>query len=99
VKAFRFHREADAEFTEALRYYADISPALAARFYDEVEASITEVCAHPQRFRQIEPPVRRRLVPNFPYALLYIDEPDRVWITSIMPLRRDPGYWRHRLTD
>ncbi len=99
MKPYRFHREADAEFTDALRHYAGIGPELGGRFYDEVEAAIAEVCEHPQRFRQIDPPVRRRLLPGFPYALLYIDEPDRVWINAVAPLKRDPGYWKHRLTD
>ncbi|MGH7959359.1 MAG: hypothetical protein ACREH8_20445 [Opitutaceae bacterium] len=61
--------------------------------------AIAEVRAHPQRLRQIDPPVRRRLLPSFPYALLYTDEPDRVWINAVVPLKRDPGYWRHRLPE
>lgn len=94
MKPYRFHREADAEFTDALTHYSDRGAELGERFYDEIEQVIAEVCAHPQRF---DPPVRRRLVPSFPYALLYIDEPDRVWIIAVAPLKRDPDYWRHRL--
>lgn len=41
--------------------------------------------------------VRRHLADDFPYALLYIDEPDCVWIVAVMPLKRDPDYWKHRL--
>ena len=99
MKPYRFHREADAEFTAALRHYVGVSPELGARFYDEVEAAIADACAHPRRFRAIDPPVRRRLLPSFPYALLYTDEPDRVWINAVAPLKRDPDYWRHRLPD
>ncbi len=99
MKPYRFHREADAEFTEALRHYTAVGAELGGRFYDEVEAALSEVCAHPRRFRPIDPPVRRRLLPGFPYALLYIDEPDRVWVTAVAPLKRDPDYWKHRLTD
>lgn len=98
MSSSHFHREADAEFIEALRYYAGVEPALAGRFYDEMEVALAEVCAHPRRFRLIDPPVRRRLLPTFPYALLYIDGPERVWIVAVMPLKREPGYWRHRLT-
>jgi len=39
------------------------------------------------------------LADDFPYALLYLDEPDRVWIVAVMPLKRDPDYWKHRLTN
>jgi plasmid stabilization system protein ParE len=99
VKPFRFHREADAEFTDALNHYAGIGPLLGGHFYDEVEKVIAAACAHPQRSRQIDPPVRRALVSGFPYALLYIDEADRVWIVAVAPLKRDPDYWKHRLTN
>jgi hypothetical protein len=47
VKAFRFHREADAEFTAELRWYAETSPDLGNRFYDAVEQILREICAHP----------------------------------------------------
>lgn len=97
MKPFRFHREADAEFLEALRHYAEIGQELGNRFYDAVDQVRRGICAHPQRYRMIDPPVRRHLVPDFPYALLYIDEPDRVWIVAAMPLRREPGYWKQRL--
>ena len=99
MKPYRFHREADAEFTDALGYYAGLGPELGGRFYDEVEQVIAAVCAHPRRFRQIDSPVRRHLLPDFPYALLYIDKPDRVWIIAVAPLKREPYYWRHRLTS
>ena len=99
MKPYRFHREAEVEFIEALRYYAGVSPELGARFHHEVEEALADVCAHPRRFRLIDPQVRRRLLSGFPYSLLYIDEPDRVWISSVMPLKREPGYWRHRLPE
>ena len=97
MKPYRFHREADEEFTEALRHYADISPALCGRFYDEIERLITEARAHPRRYRLFDPPVRRLLAEDFPYALVYLDEPDHVWLIAVMHLKRLPGYWKQRL--
>ena len=49
MKPFAFHREADEEFTDALRYYANISPALGRRFYAEIERLIKEICVKPTR--------------------------------------------------
>jgi toxin ParE1/3/4 len=97
VKPYRFHREADAEFTTALRNYAEISPELGDRFYDEIEQLIAQICKHPQRFREFDPPARRNLAKDFPYTLIYLDEPDYVWIVAVMHLHREPGYWRERL--
>ena len=55
-------------------------------------------CAHPLRYRVIDPPVRRVLADGFPYAVLYAAKPDYAWVLAVMPLKRRPGYWKHRLT-
>jgi hypothetical protein len=52
----RLHPDADAEFADAVRYYAEIAPVLGARFYREIERLIRDVCAHPDRFRKFNPP-------------------------------------------
>ena len=99
MKAHRFHPEANEEYAAAAAHYANISPELGGRFYDEIERSIAEACVAPHRFRRIDGDVRRRLAGDFPYAILYLDEPDSVWIVAVMPLKREPNYWRHRLAD
>lgn len=98
MKPHRFHPEADEEYASAATHYAHISPELGSRFYDEIEGLIADACATPRRFRRIDDDVRRHLAHDFPYALLYIDEPDNVWIVAVMPLSRDPDYWKRRLT-
>lgn len=99
MKPYRFHREADAEFTGALRSYAEIGPELGDRFYDEIERLISEICQHPERFRKFDPPAQRNLARDFPYALIYLDEPDYIWIVAVMHLHREPSYWKHRLMN
>lgn len=99
MKPYRFHPEADDEYAAAAAHYANIGAELGGRFFDEIERLIAEVCATPHRFRKIDGDVRRHLAADFPYALLYLDEPEAVWILAVMPLKRDPDYWVHRLTD
>lgn len=91
------HREAQEEFLSALDYYAAISPALGERLYAEIESLISEVCAAPRRFRRYDPPARRHLGRDFPYAIVYLEKEDHVWIVAVMCLKREPGYWRHRI--
>ena len=93
----RLHPEADAEFADAVRYYAEIAPELGTRFYREVERLIREVCAHPKGFRKFDPPARRHISTHFPYAVIYFEKPGQVWIVAIMHMKRRPGYWRERL--
>jgi plasmid stabilization system protein ParE len=91
------HPEADAEFAGAVRYYADIDPQLGVRFYREIERLIRAVCEQPDRFFRFSPPARRALSREFPYSVVYLVQPDRVWIVAVMHMKRRPGYWRERL--
>lgn len=91
------HEEAQAEFLAALAHYAGISPDLGERFYAEIERMMHEVCAAPRRFRKYDPPARRHLGRDFPYAVIYLEREDHVWIVAVMCLKREPGYWRERL--
>ena len=91
------HEEAQAEFLDALEYYSSISNDLAERFYAEIERLMKDVCAAPRRFRKYDPPARRHLGRDFPYAVVYLERDDHVWIIAVMPLRRHPDYWKHRL--
>lgn len=98
MKPHTFHPEADAEYAEAALYYAERGEGLGGRFYDEIERVIAEIKSAPHRFRLFDSPARRHLARDFPYAVIYLDEPDRIWIVAVMPLRRAPGYWRERMS-
>jgi hypothetical protein len=71
VKPHGFHREAREEYAQAAQDYADVSPELGGRFYDEIERLIAEVCQWPEAYRCIRPPVRRHFSTVFPYGILY----------------------------
>ena len=93
------HPEADAEFVDGVRHYAAISRELGDRFYSEMEVLLRAACAHLHRHRLFDPPVRRLLAADFPNAVLYAVRPDYVWVVAVMPLKRRPGYWKHRLEN
>lgn len=97
MKPYRFHRQADAEFAEAAVHYATVSPELGQRFYRAIFELLAEICAAPTLFRMISPPARRHFRHPFPYAVVYIDRPDYVWVIAISPFKRRSGYWRERL--
>ena len=97
MKPHAFHPEAEAEYAEAADYYQRISPELGGRFYDEMERLIFDIRRDPQRFRRFDPPTRRHFSREFPYAVIYVEQPDRVWILAMMHMKRRPGYWKHRV--
>lgn len=97
MKPHVFHPEAAEEYAQAVQYYAEVATELGGRFHDEIEQLIIEVCRNPERFFRFSPPARRALARKFPYSVVYLDEPDRVWIIAVMHAKRRPRYWRERL--
>lgn len=97
MKPHVFHPAAAAEYAEAATYYAGIDPELGGRFYDEMERLIRAVRKQPERFWMFEPPARRHLSTMFPYSVVYLDKPDRIWIVAIMHGKQRPGYWHARV--
>ena len=97
MKPHIFHPAADEEYVQAVQYYADISLELVHRFQDEIEHLVGEVCAQPGRFWQFDPPARRHLSDDFPYAVVFLEKPEYIWIVAVMHMKRRPGYWRGRM--
>lgn len=89
--------DALAEYAAAARYYAAINPELGERYYHGVERLLAEARERPLLYRMFDPPARRHFGFRFPYAVVYLDEPDRVWVVAVMHFKQQPGYWWNRL--
>jgi plasmid stabilization system protein ParE len=93
-----FHPEAAQEFADEVLYYKDRGRGLGVRFASEVRTAIKKILDTPDRWRVIEADVRRYRVRVFPHAVLYTIERDYVLIIAIAHDKRQPGYWRHRVS-
>ena len=89
-----FDKEAKQEYFDAIRFYGKA----AERFSDALAACIQKIQEPPTRFRQIAPNIRTCRVGKFPYQLLFTLKEDRVYIIAVKHDRRDPDYWRHRIS-
>jgi plasmid stabilization system protein ParE len=94
-----FHPEAALEFEEAVRFYKSRGRHLGGRFGAEIRLAIRRILATPERWRVLEDDVRRCRVKVFPYSVLYTIERDFILIVAIMHGKREPGYWKHRLSS
>ena len=94
-----FHPEAALEFEEAIRFYRPRGRTLGERFALGVRATIRKILDHTERWRVLEDDVRCCSVRVFPYKFLYTLEPGYVLIIAVAHGKRQPGYWRHRLSS
>jgi plasmid stabilization system protein ParE len=97
VKPTIFHPQADNEFAEAVGSYAGKVPGLGDRFYDMVLRLVAEIEAAPQLHRPWRHGTRRHFKPEFPYALIYVERPDRIIVLAVAHFKRRPDFWRERL--
>jgi toxin ParE1/3/4 len=97
VKPIGFHPSADGELTDASMQYAAVSAPLGRSFAGQIDELLREVGAAPERYRMFDPPMRRHFKRKFPYAIVHVDQPDRVLVIAVMHFKQRPGYWRGRL--
>lgn len=91
----RIEERAESEARSAFLWYLARNAAAAERLQAALEECIDAIADAPERFPEVEPGVRRRLVFNrFPYAVLYRMVGDEVQVVAVMHLRRRPRYWR-----
>jgi toxin ParE2 len=91
----RIEERAEAEARAAFLWYQARNPRAAERFQASVEECIDAIAEAPERYPELEPGVRRRLVfHRFPYAVLYRVLDEEVQVVAVAHLRRRPGYWR-----
>ncbi|PIV99429.1 MAG: plasmid stabilization protein [Deltaproteobacteria bacterium CG17_big_fil_post_rev_8_21_14_2_50_51_6] len=96
---YSFHPAARAEFEQAVLYYFEKSPSLAAIFYAEVECGIEGIVKNPLLYRKIDEDVRRCLTKRFPYGILYTIEDHYILILAVMHCSREPFYWKNRRAE
>lgn len=91
-----FHPEAKQEFFDAIDYYQSQQAGLGEDFYAEIMDTVARIARGPVVWPVLEGDIRRCLVHRFPYGILYSIEDNAIYIVAVMPLRREPGYWKDR---
>ena len=97
MKPVTYHPAALDELVKAAEYYESKAEGLGERFLDEIDIAVADVSRSPIRWPFFLLNTRRRLLDRFPYALVYVDESEHVYILAVTHQRRKPGYWSKRM--
>ncbi len=57
------------------------------------------IVRNPQAWGGVEFGLRRYVLDQFPYAVIYRPTPSSIYVVAIIHLRRKPSYWHDRLRD
>ena len=92
----RLLAEARDEFDAASDWYEQQQAGLGAAFVARVREVLQRVSVHPQQHAVVYKDVRKAVVRQFPYIVLYREEPGEIVVISILHTMRDPSIWQSR---
>ena len=95
--AVRFLDAAWTEMVEAAKYYNSKSLGLGTDFLDALQRTVESIGENPLLGEVAHKSIRRKLVTQWPYSVLYQVEQGELIIYAIMHHRRSPNYWHERL--
>lgn len=93
----QFHPLADAELTDAARFYEGAATGLGEDFLAELERLVALACAYPDVGQASAGAIRTLRARRFPYTLIYQVLGERLLILAVAHQRREPRYWAGRL--
>jgi plasmid stabilization system protein ParE len=96
VKEAIFHPEARAELRESVAFYDLRLEGLGLRFLSAVEQTAERISTHPEAGAPLAGEFRKRIVPGFPYNIIYRGWEDYIYLVAVAHHHRRPGYWRQR---
>lgn len=96
----RLGESASSELEEAVRWYE----AQVVGLGRDLRISVAETLGRILRLPQAGSPLaavggrtlRRRLVPRFPFEIVYYVDGQDLVVVAVAHMRRRPGYWRER---
>lgn len=87
---------AQIEYREAAEWYEQRSIFAGARFIDEVESAVAEICMDPSRYQPVSGGFRVFRLKRYPFKIFYSHTHTLVTIYGIVHEKRRPDVWRDR---
>ena len=97
MKQIIVHSEAELELWYAVDYYEEKLRGLGLDLEEEVQHALADIQEAPEKWPKRIYGTRFRLLSRFPYAIYYIELPDKIWIVAYAHTSRRPYYWRERM--
>lgn len=89
--------EAKAEFDAATDWYEQQRVGLGVDFVARVGDVLNRIAANPQLHARVYGDVRKAVMRQFPYGVLYREDTGEVVVIAIFHTARDPALWQARV--
>ncbi len=98
MKPVKYHRLAESELVGSATFYERRREFLGDRFLDLIAETLPKIQGNPDMGKPGKFGTRSWKVRRFPFRIVYLDQPERIWIVAVANLSRKPNYWLERLT-
>jgi plasmid stabilization system protein ParE len=89
--------EARAEFDDAADWYEQKQTGLGRAFIARVGEVLNRIGINPKLHQVVYKDVRKAVVKQFPYVVLYREDAGEVVVISVFHGARDPSVWQSRV--
>lgn len=97
MKPVAYHRLAESELVASARFYERRREFLGDNFLNLVEDTLVKIQTNPDLGRPGKFHTRSWKTSRFPFRIVYLEQPERIWIVAVAHLSRKPNYWSERL--
>lgn len=88
-----YRRRVGRDLAETFAHYEELVEGLGERFLGSVDSTFDAIERYPEMFAKIYGDVRRAIISQFPYAVFYRIERERVVVFRVLHTARDPRAW------
>lgn len=97
MKPVIIHADAELELLDAVAFYEERSEGLGLELEEDARRALAIIQQAPERWPLHTEGARRYVIQRFPYAVYYLDLPEKLWVVAFAHTRRKPGFWTHRV--
>lgn len=94
---FAVDQDAKREVADAAAYYTARAASAGKDFETEFKAALERILDRPNAWPPVGRGLRRCLLSNFPYQIVYRVEGEVIRIYAVAHVKRRPNYWRKRV--
>jgi plasmid stabilization system protein ParE len=91
-----FTQAARGDLDEARQWYREHAPHMVRHFRVAIDSVLARIAARPRQFPAASSRTRRALLQRFPYALIFREADDAIYVVAVFHTSRDPRIWQGR---
>lgn len=94
-----FHPEVARDIRESFVWYESQAKGLGDDFINELESAYETIAGLPGVWPLFKKGYRRYILTRFPFAVIYRQSYEKIYVVAVMHQSRKPDYWLKRATE